>query len=388
MDGHKLRSIHGTRCFFTKNNAIDEITGRLQATRLTWKAWLARANAFKNVDPCRSYASVLQQSTSPTVHKYFETGDNGTATETCQKATKNSFLGTSMQSPYLKSVQCHTANNTSDNQHASFLFKGNRNGKGQTLGSMSDNSTNNCDAKEKINIKTISPDKTPLLVSQSDSVLSQSVFPQSTSDGTDNTDTSDHNQDYSHLLGAPVWGMAYTNHKRNKFILNTVAYNKYQSVDFKNCLSQNSNTFGFIPYNDLMIYTGQEVVWGNVPDIVQAHTLIRRSAMPNFMQLRIPVNSQLNVAAWKKYLHSYWDRQLVDLIQYGFPLDFNREVNLASTYVNHASATQHSQHVSAYIQTEMQYGAIYGPFAHPPSLATCHHFSLEISQIRIREELF
>ena len=34
-----------------------------------------------------------------------------------------------------------------------------------------------------------------------------------------------------------------------------------------------------------MIYTGQEVVWGNAPDIIQAHTLIRRSAMPNFMQL-------------------------------------------------------------------------------------------------------
>ena len=340
MDGHKLRSIHGTRCFFTKNNAIDEITGRLQATRLTWKAWLARADAFKNVDPCRSYASVLQQSTSPTVHKYFATGDNGTATETCQKATKNSLqseptitnnstyipkstkhsiplsygqsnkkqgqcltlanrfhvlaqleevnsnvqpicksnnaaftfkgnknrkgqilgsalthgghdttdmeisdyfkgnknktgqiLGTSMQSPYLKSVQCHTANNASDNQHASLLFKGNKNGKGQTLGSMSDNSTNNCDAKEKINIKTIFSDETPLLGSQSDSVLSQSVFPQSMSDGTDNTDTSDHNQDHSHLLGAPVWDMAYTNHKRNKFIPHTVVYNKYQSVD-------------------------------------------------------------------------------------------------------------------------------------------------------------
>ena len=125
-----------------------------------------------------------------------------------------------------------------------------------------------------------------------------------------------------------------------------------------------------VPYNDLMIYTGQEVVWGNVPDIIQAHTLVRRSAMPNFMQVRIPVKSQLNVAAWKKYLHSYWDKQLIDLIQYDFPLDFNREVHLASTYVNHASATQHSQHVSAYIQTEMQYGAIYGPFAQSPF--PCH----------------
>ena len=79
-------------------------------------------------------------------------------------------------------------------------------------------------------------------------------------------------------------------------------------MDFKNCLNQNSKAFGFIPYNDLMIYTGQEVVWGNVPDIIQAHALVRCSAMPNFMQVRIPIKSQLNVAAWKKYLHSYWDR--------------------------------------------------------------------------------
>ena len=91
MDGHKLRSIHGSRCFFTKDNAIDKITGQLQATRPIWKAWLARANAFKNVDPCRSYAPVLQQSTSSTVDKYLEIVDNGAGTETVKKVTQNSF---------------------------------------------------------------------------------------------------------------------------------------------------------------------------------------------------------------------------------------------------------------------------------------------------------
>ena len=91
MDGHKLKSIHGSRCFFTKDNTIDKITGQLQATRPTWKAWLARANAFKNVDPCRSYASVLQQRTSPAVHKYLEIVHNGPVIETPQKVIKNSL---------------------------------------------------------------------------------------------------------------------------------------------------------------------------------------------------------------------------------------------------------------------------------------------------------
>ena len=37
--------------------------------------------------------------------------------------------------------------------------------------------------------------------------------------------------------------------------------NKYQSVDYKNCMYQNYKHFGFIPLNYLMAYTGQEVIW-------------------------------------------------------------------------------------------------------------------------------
>ena len=65
-----------------------------------------------------------------------------------------------------------------------------------------------------------------------------------------------------------------------------------------------------------MVY---KVIWANVPGIIEAHAKIRQSAMPNFMKVRIPVQTQLNVDTWKKYLEAYWDRQLVDLIQYGFP---------------------------------------------------------------------
>ena len=58
------------------------------------------------------------------------------------------------------------------------------------------------------------------------------------------------------------------------------------------------------------------------------------------------------------------------MIEYGFPLDFDRKCTLESTHTNHASAIKHSEHVADYIQTEMQYGAIYGPFAQTPF--PCH----------------
>ena len=154
--------------------------------------------------------------------------------------------------------------------------------------------------------------------------------------------------------------------KRTRQIPSQVYAARFQSSDHKNCLYQNDKNFGFIPLNDLIVYTGPEVIWGLVPDIVEAHAKIQRSGLPNFMHARIPLNIQLKVHCWKKYLHSYWDQQLVDLIQFGFPLDFDRWIPLQSTEVNHNSALKYSEHVSKYIQEELQYGAVLGPFKQFP----------------------
>ena len=66
----------------------------------------------------------------------------------------------------------------------------------------------------------------------------------------------------------------------------------------------------------------------------------------------------------------YWDKQIVDLLQYDFPLDFDHSRSLDSTYENHASALRFPDHVKNYITTEMQYGAIVGPFSEYP--CPCH----------------
>ena len=71
-------------------------------------------------------------------------GQDTTAMESFHslKGNKNKtgqILGTSMHTPYHKGDQCHALKGLSDKQHASLTFKGNKNGKRQTLGSMSDN---------------------------------------------------------------------------------------------------------------------------------------------------------------------------------------------------------------------------------------------------------
>ena len=50
---------------------------------------------------------------------------------------------------------------------------------------------------------------------------------------------------------------------------------------------------------------------------------------------------------------------MVDLLQYGCPLDSDRSQQLQSTEKNHKLAIEYHDHVSKYIKEEFKYGAIY-----------------------------
>ena len=103
--------------------------------------------------------------------------------------------------------------------------------------------------------------------------------------------------------------------------------NKHLSKDHIACLTQNVGDFRYIPLNDLLVYNGPHVSCQKIPDILQAHNTIQHSGVPNFWKARIPVATQLNPDRWAFYLQDYWDKQLPDLIKYGFPLDFDTNLS-------------------------------------------------------------
>ena len=86
------------------------------------------------------------------------------------------------------------------------------------------------------------------------------------------------------------------------------------------------------------------------------------------------IKTQLNPDKWRSYLSHYWDQQLPDLIQYGFPLDFNRDAKLISAEANHTYAIEYEQHIDQYVAEELKYGALYGPFEHTPIPVMFHYF--------------
>ena len=134
------------------------------------------------------------------------------------------------------------------------------------------------------------------------------------------------------------------------------------------CIRQTGGQFGCVPKTDLKLYDGESVHWETVPDVMQSHHIIRSSGFPNFLKYKIPVNTNLNIKNWRYYLNSYWDQQLPDLLQYGFPLDFDRNCILQSVHSNHKSAEVYMDQVRSYIKEELSQGAVIGPFDKlPPS---------------------
>ena len=136
---------------------------------------------------------------------------------------------------------------------------------------------------------------------------------------------------------------------------------------------QSDFDFGFIPLTEPLCYKGKVVYSGRIECPIALHHEVAKTGLPNYMGARIPVASQLHIPSWKKQLQGYWDAQLLDLLQYGFPLGFNRSCMLKNDVTNHKSAVDHPEHVQAYIDEEMKHGAIIGPFqSHPIAHA---HFS-------------
>ena len=83
----------------------------------------------------------------------------------------------------------------------------------------------------------------------------------------------------------------------------------------------------------------------HISDITTLHHTVRSIGLSNYLGCRIPVPTQLDISAWRHYLQDYYDSQLLDLLEFGIPLDFDRSMSLQSTEVNHASSLQFPSHI-------------------------------------------
>ena len=145
--------------------------------------------------------------------------------------------------------------------------------------------------------------------------------------------------------------------------------NKFPNVDsdiFHKWRRQSAFNFGFVPLGSQLMPQVDHINDGAELTPIEMHFAVRKTNKPNFMLARIPVKGQLNVEAWCEHLKEYWDQQLLQLIRYGCPLDFNRACNIKSESGNHKSAVDYPTDIEAYIAEEQKYDAILGPYKQKP----------------------
>jgi hypothetical protein len=101
-------------------------------------------------------------------------------------------------------------------------------------------------------------------------------------------------------------------------------------------------------------------------DFINTHKLIFESGKPNFMGCRIPLYSNLNIPLWRSLLRDYEDDQLVELLEFGFPLGYNKKELPVSVIKNHSGAINFESSVDDYIRKELSVGVLAGPFSTNP----------------------
>ena len=151
----------------------------------------------------------------------------------------------------------------------------------------------------------------------------------------------------------------YVSHKGSKENWEVIDENIHQlwqsQVDFR---------FGFVPLQDQLLPGPAIGISTFSGTLLQIHDIVKKSGKPKFLKARIPI--QLKVEAWEEALGNYWDGQLLELIKFGFPLYFNCACDLGQYTGNHSSAIDCPKDIEAYIQEELHYGALLGPFKDNP----------------------
>ena len=81
---------------------------------------------------------------------------------------------------------------------------------------------------------------------------------------------------------------------------------------------------------------------------------------------KIPVPSTFYIDLWRNSLFDYDDKVIVDFLEYGWPINYTKSEFPLTTYRNHKFALFDEHHIHSYIETELSYNALVGPFSDNP----------------------
>lgn len=108
------------------------------------------------------------------------------------------------------------------------------------------------------------------------------------------------------------------------------------------------------------------VLFNQYPEFASVYSTIKDTNLPNYLGAKIRVPSCLNIQQWRVVLSDYHDRDLCDLLDYGWPVGYLKDTPPSAVRSNHPSAEAGARHIQDFINKEKSFNAILGPFQHQP----------------------
>ena len=101
------------------------------------------------------------------------------------------------------------------------------------------------------------------------------------------------------------------------------------------------------------------------PSEAKIYSLVRNFNKPNYRGARLPI-SKFPIHVWASKLRNYDDRQLLEFLQFGWPVGYEGENIPCLNLGNHPSSTNYESHIDNYLSKELSLGALKGPFPVSP----------------------
>ena len=90
---------------------------------------------------------------------------------------------------------------------------------------------------------------------------------------------------------------------------------------------------------------------------VELDYAVKKQAKVNFLGSAVPIQSQLKTENLTIMLTNYWDKQLLEMLESGFPKGFNRSCELRHDKQSHKSAVDNPNDIKVYLKEELNHGA-------------------------------
>ena len=99
----------------------------------------------------------------------------------------------------------------------------------------------------------------------------------------------------------------------------------------------------------------------SLQELAKANRMVIDSGVPNCLGIRYPVHSNIDILKLRSYLEGYFDEEVCDFLQFGWPIGYTRNIPPVATSVNHKGANEHSDQVDKYLEKELSYQSVIGP---------------------------